>query len=151
MSNHEKHAWASLLVAILVWLYFTMRMTAGWAIAEVTVRHMIWTYIAVIILLIVAHALIAVALAALVARDAGEAVKDERDRALEARAERVEGYVVLAAINILIIHALAHAALGHVLPHIELTSLPTLVFVLLSTLFAGHAAKQVALIWMYRK
>jgi heme/copper-type cytochrome/quinol oxidase subunit 2 len=148
MSSHEKHAWASLLAAILVWLYLSMRMTAGWAMAEVTVRHMVWTYIAVIILLIVAHALIAAALAA---RDGGEAFKDERDRAIEARAERVEGYVVLAAINIVVIHALAHAAYaGHVLPRIELTSLPTLVFVLLSTLFAGHAAKQLAVIWLYR-
>lgn len=148
MSSHEKHAWASLLAAILVWFYLTMRMTAGWAIADVTVRHMVWTYIAVIILLIVAHALIAAALAA---RDGGEAFKDERDRAIEARAERVEGYVVLAAINIVVIHALAHAAYaGHVLPRIELTSLPTLVFVLLSTLFAGHAAKQLAVIWLYR-
>ena len=148
MSSHEKHAWASLLVAVLVWMYFTMRMTAGWAIAEVTVRHMVWTYIAVVVLIIVAQSLIAAALAA---RDGGEAFKDERDRAIEARAERVEGYVVLAAINVVVIHALAHAAYaGDFLPRIELTSLPTLVFVLLSTLFAGHAAKQLAVIWLYR-
>lgn len=148
MSSHEKHAWASLLAAVLVWLYFTMRMTAGWAIAEVTVRHMVWTYIAMVVLLVVAHSLIAVAVAA---REGGEAFKDERDRAIEARADRVEGYVVLAAINVVVIHALAHAAYaGHVLPRIDLTSLPALVFVLLSTLFAGHAAKQLAVIWLYR-
>ena len=58
---------------------------------------------------------------------------------------------MLVVINVLVIHALADAALaGHALPRIDLGSLPTLVFVLLSALFAGHLVKQAAIIWQYR-
>lgn len=60
--------------------------------------------------------------------------------------------MVAVAVNALVIHALADAAFpGHALPRIELGSVPTLVFALLSSLFAGHLARQVAMIWMYRR
>jgi hypothetical protein len=36
------------------------------------------------------------------------------------------------------------------LPRVDLGSVPTLVFVLISTLFAGHVAKQLATLWQYR-
>lgn len=149
MSKHEKNAWASLVASLLVWSYFTMRMTENWAVVEVSVRHMAWTYASVIVLMIVAHAVIAAALAS---RDEAADTKDERDRAIELKAERIEGYVVLAAINVIVIHALAHAAFeGHAFPPIDLASLPTLVFVLISVLFAGHAANQVTIVWSYRR
>lgn len=148
MSKHEKHAWASLVASILVWSFFTMRMTDGGAIVEASVRHMVWTYAAVVILMIVAHALIAGVLAAGGSEDG---LKDERDHAIEAKAERLEGYVVLVAINGLVIHALADAAFaGHALPSLELASLPALVYVLISVLFAGHVFSQAAIVWLYR-
>jgi hypothetical protein len=39
---------------------------------------------------------------------------------------------------------------GHALPRFDLASLPTLVFALITTLFAAHAVRQVVTIWMYR-
>jgi uncharacterized membrane protein len=148
MSEHEKYAWLSLVGSGLVWLFFEMRMLDGWQLAEVSPRHMLWTYVAVVALMIVVHSVSA----ALVAAKAGGSRQfDERDRAIEAHAERVEGYIVLAAINVLVIQAIAQAAYpGHHLTRIELNSVPALVFALISVLFLGHIGKQIATIWSYR-
>lgn len=148
MSEHEKYAWGSLVASALVWAFFTMRLTEGGWVAEVSARHMLWTYVATVILMIVSHSIIAALLAA---RGAREALKDERDVAIEARADRIEGYVLTVVINVLVVHALADAAFaGHALPRIDLASLPVLVFALLSALFASHIVKQAAVIWQYR-
>jgi uncharacterized membrane protein len=148
MSEHEKHAWASLIASALVWAFFTMRLTEGGWVADVSPRHVLWTYVVTVVLMIVSHSLIAALLAA---RRAGEVVKDERDAAIEARADRIEGYVLVVVINVLVVHALADAAFaGHALPRIDLGNLPVLVFALLSALFGGHIVKQSAIIWQYR-
>lgn len=148
MSEHEKSAWGSLVAAALVWAFFTMRMTEGGLVADVGVRHMVWTYVATVVLMIVAHSIVAAVLAA---RRDGSPLQDERDAAIEARADRIEGYVLGVLVNVLVIHALADAAFaGHALPRLDLSSLPALVYVLLSVLFAGHLAKQGAIIWQYR-
>jgi hypothetical protein len=56
MSFHEKSAWGSLFASLLAWADLTMRMTAGWAIVDVGARHMIWTYVAVLIIQALAEA-----------------------------------------------------------------------------------------------
>ncbi|MFZ5446521.1 MAG: hypothetical protein ACOZQL_41420 [Myxococcota bacterium] len=147
LSGPEKQAWASLSVSVLVWAFLAMRLTDGGRLADVGARHLVWTYVATVVLMTVAHGVIA----ALLARRDGDQLKDERDAAIEARADRLEGYVVVGAINVVVIHALADAAfVGHALPRIDLSSLPTLTFVLLTTLFVGHLVKQAAIIWQYR-
>jgi hypothetical protein len=148
MSEHEKFAWASLVASAAVWAFFGMRLTDGGQIVEVGVAHLIWTYVATVVLMAATHSVIAAVLAR---NPRGIAFKDERDSAIAARADRVEGWVVMVAINVLVIHALADAAFaGHALPRFDLSTLPTLVFALITTLFAGHVVKQVATIWMYR-
>jgi hypothetical protein len=148
MSHHEKFAWGSLIASLLAWGFLTMRMTDSWTVVNVSPGHMIWTYGAVVVLMIAAHATLA---AILDARAGSEAGKDERDFAIAARAERIEGLVVLAAVNVLIIHALAQAAFaGHALPSIDLGTLPVLFYALLTVLFLGHITSQLATIWLYR-
>ena len=147
MSEHEKFAWASLVASAFIWAFFTMRLTEGGWVADVSARHMLWTYVATVILMIVSHSIIAAVLAA---RRSGGALKDERDSAIEARADRIEGYVLTVVINVLVVHALADAAFaGHALSRIDLGNLPVLVFALLSALFGGHIVKQSAIIWQY--
>ena len=148
MSEHEKFAWASLVASAAVWAFFAMRLTDDGQVLEVGVAHLVWTYVATVVLMAATHAV----LAAVLARNPrGIAFKDERDHAIAARADRVEGWVVMVVINVLVIHALADAAFaGHALPRFDLSSLPTLVFALITALFAGHVVKQVATIWMYR-
>ena len=144
MSQHEKFAWGSLIVGLLAWLFLTMRMTEGWVVVDASPRHMIWTYGGVVLLMIVAYAVLAGVL------DRGVA-KDERDLAIAARAERIGGLVVLVAVNVLIIHALAEAALGEeMMPRIELSVLPVLFYALLTVLFLGHLTSQAVTVWLYR-
>ena len=148
MSEHEKFAWASLVASVAVWAFFGMRLLDGGQVVEVGVRHLVWTYVATVVLMAATHSVIAAVLAR---NPRGIAFKDERDHAIAARADRVEGYVVLVLVNVLVIHALAEAAYaGHALPRFDLSSLPTLVFALITTLFAGHVVRQVVTIWMYR-
>jgi hypothetical protein len=149
MADQEKQAWGSLVAAVLVWAFLVMRMTDGGRLVAVDARHMLYTYVAVVVLMAVTHAVLAAVLAA--PRRRGTS-RDERDDAIEARAERIEGWVVAVAINALVIHVLAEAAFPrHALPRVDLAAASTLVFLLLSALFAGHLAKQVAMIWMYRR
>lgn len=148
MSQHEKFAWGSLFASLLAWLFLTMRMTESGAVVDASPRHMIWTYGVMVILTIVAHAV----LAGVTYAGAGSGTqKDERDLAIAARAERIEGIVVLVAVNSLIIHALAYAALSeNFVPSIDLGTLPVLFYALLTVLFLGHITSQAATIWLYR-
>src|SRR6056297_3433616 len=133
MPQYERFAWGSLLASVLSWLFLTMRMTEDWMVVD---------------LMIVAHAVLG---GLLHVRGEGRAEKDERDLAIAARAERIEGLVVVLAVNVLIIHALAQAAFaGHALPSIDLGALPVLFYALLSVLFLGHTIGQFVTIWQYR-
>ena len=98
MSEHEKFAWASLVASAAVWAFFGMRLTDGGQVVNVGVSHLVWTYGATVVLMAATHSVIAAVLAR---RPHGIAFKDERDHAIAARADRVEGYVVLVAINVL--------------------------------------------------
>lgn len=148
MSEQQKSAWASLLASVLVWVLFAARMTDGGSVVEVSARHMIFSYVMLVVMFAASHALIAAVLAA---GRRSRIASDERDLAIEARAERIEGYVVAVLVNVLVIQALAEAAFpAHPLPRFDLGSVPTLVFALITTLFAGHVAKQLATLWQYR-
>lgn len=153
MSQHEKSAWWSLGSALLIWAYLTMRMTDGGQVVELTPGHIISTYVTVVALAIIAAAVPAIVSAGS-NRPGQEQEPDERDRAIDAVGDRWEGYVVIVAVNVIVIHALAAATYPDreaslALP--DMGSTPTLVFLLLSTLFLAHAAKQVVIIWQYRR
>ena len=153
MSQHEKSAWWSLVSGLLIWAYLTMRMTDGGQVVELSPGHIISTYITVIVLAIIAAAVPAIVSAAS-DRSGQEQEPDERDRAIDAVGDRWEGYVVIVAVNVIVIHALAAAAYpgreaSVALP--DMGSTPTLVFLLLSTLFLAHVAKQAVIIWQYRR
>lgn len=148
MSHHEKSALGSLFAGLLAWGYLTMRMTDGWALVDASPGHMIWTYGAVVVLLIVVHSVLAGVLSA---RAGSAAEKDERDLAIAARADRIEGLVVLVGVNALIIQALAHAAFaGQFAPRIDLGTLPGMFYALLTILFLGHFAGRGVTLWLYR-
>lgn len=153
MSPHEKSAWWSLVSALLIWAYLTMRMTEGGQVLELTPGHVISTYVTVIVMASVAAALPSIVSAAS-ERSGQEPEPDERDRAIDALGDRWEGYVVIVAVNVIVVHALAAAAVPGREPSValpDLGSTPTLVFLLLSTLFLAHVAKQAVVIWQYRR
>ena len=150
MSAHEKSAWWAFATGLLIWLYLAMRMTDGWQVVELPPRIAISTYINVVVMAIIAASLPAI----LSAKSDGDEPMDERDRAIDAAGDRWEGYVVIALVNVIVIQTLASAAYSDRVPSIplpDLRSATTLVFLLISTLFAAHLAKQLVIIWQYRR
>lgn len=150
MTQHEKMAWWSLGAGALVWLFLLMRFTEDWQIVELSPGSALATYVQMIVLWIVASAIPAV----LSARDPEQEVKDERDRAIEALGDRWEGYVVVIAVNVLIIHALVSAYYtdrSPSLPRLDLGTTTAMIFALLTTLFLADAVKRAVIVWQYRK
>lgn len=150
MSAHEKSAWWAFATGLLIWLYLAMRMTDGWQVVDLPPQVAINTYVTVVVLAIVAASLPAI----LSAKSDEDEPMDERDRAIDAAGDRWEGYVVIAVVNVIVIQALASAAYSDRVPSIpmpDLRSATTLVFLLISTLFAAHLVKQLVIIWQYRR
>jgi hypothetical protein len=150
MSAHEKSAWWAFATGLLIWLYLAMRMTDGWQVVDLPPQVAINTYVTVVVLAIVAASIPAI----LSAKSDEDVPMDERDRAIDATGDRWEGYVVIAVVNVIVIQALASGAYPDRVPSIalpDLRSATTLVFLLISTLFAAHLAKQLVIIWHYRR
>ena len=109
MSQHEKTAWWSWDAAILIWLFLLMRFTDGWQHRRPARRRCaLATYIQMIVLWIVASRSYRRCSQRSIPQ---RTVKDERDRAIDALGDRWEGYVVVIAVNVLIVHALARGLL----------------------------------------
>ena len=150
MSEHEKTAWWSLGSTVLIWLFLAMRFTDDGRLVELPAGLALETYIEMIVLWIVA----AVVPAVMAAKDPAAQVKDERDRVIDALGDRWEGYVVVIAINVLVVHLLARCLVRG--PHAsvtipDLSSTTALIFALLTTLFLANAVKQAVVLWQYRR
>ena len=150
MSQHEQTAWWGLGSGLLIWLFLLMRFTEGGRIVDLPAGYAISTYIQMIVLWIVASVVPAV----LAARHPEGTDKDERDRAIDALGDRWEGYVVVIAINVLIVHTLARALYTDRTPSVpvpDFSSTTALIFALLTTLFLADAVKQAVVLWQYRR
>ena len=150
MSQHEKTAWWSLGSGILIWLFLLMRFTEAGRIVDLPAGDALATYIQMIVLCVAA----AVVPAVLDAKHPEGTAKDERDRAIDALGDRWEGYVVVIAINVLIVHVLARALYADRTPSVPMPdfgSTTALIFVLLTTLFLADAVKRAVVLWQYRR
>lgn len=150
MSEHEKAAWWSLGSTALIWLFLAMRFTDAGRIVELPAGLALETYIEMIVLWIVA----AIVPAVMAAKNPSAQVKDERDRAIDALGDRWEGYVVLIAINVLVVHLLASSLYSDRTPSVripDLSSTTALIFALLTTLFLADAVKRAVVLWQYRR
>jgi hypothetical protein len=150
MSEHEKAAWWSLGSTVLIWLFLAARFTDDGRIVELPAGLALETYIEMIVLWIVA----AIVPAVLATKDPAAQVKDERDRAIDALGDRWEGYVVVIAINVLVVHLLARGLYADRTPSVtilDLSSTTALIFALLTTLFLAEAVKQSVVLWQYRR
>jgi hypothetical protein len=149
MARAEQYSWASLVALVAIFGWFQMRMLDGWTIIDQPASRLFWVYIVVITAATVAGGLIAGAFR-LLAR--GQAVeRDERDHAIEARANQNERLFIIVAVNVLIWQALWEGLLGaHSFPRIDITRLPAVVFLLFALLFGGEMVKRVSTIWLYR-
>ncbi len=150
MSQHEKTAWWTLVSGILIWLFLLMRFTVDGRIVELPAGEAVETYVLTIVLWIIA----AIVPAVLAAKRPAGTDKDERDRAIVALGDRWEGYVVVIAINVLVVHLLARAVYADRTPSVPIPdfgSTTALIFALLTTLFLADAVKQAVVLWQYRR
>lgn len=149
MARAEQYSWASLVALVAIFAWFQMRMLDGWTIVDQSAPTLFGVYILVIVAATIAESMIAGALWLVGGRHGIE--RDERDQAIEARANQNERIFMIAAVNVLIWQAIWEGMLGvHGLPRIDLTRLPALVFVLFALLFGGELVKRVSTIWLYR-
>ena len=152
MSKTEQYSWASLVTTGAIYLFFKMRMLDGWLVAEQSPGRLFWTYVAVVVLAIIAETIIS---GAIFARRKGAVETDERDRAIDARAEANSSLFMAAAINVIVIHAVAMAAFPDnqfqsLSDSLALASPAQIFFVLFTVLFAAHWVKLISALVMYR-
>lgn len=149
MTRSELKAALSLLALGAVYWWFQMRLLDGLAVVDQPASKLLWVYLVVIAAATIAEILIA---SSVRLASGGKSVeKDERDLAIEAMAGRNERYFIIAAVNVLIWQALWEGAMErHLLPHVDLTSLPTLFFALFTVLFAGEAVRLASILALYR-
>ena len=158
MSHAERYAWFSLFAWIAILFFLLVRFTAGievlgqsfgLTIVEQSAGKLLWTYVTLAIIAIVAETVIASVLAARHGKEKIE--RDERDIAIESRANLTSYGFVAVALNVIVLHVLLNAAYGgHNLPQLNLTSLTGVAFALLFVLAAAEVVKRVAIIWNYR-
>lgn len=146
MTRTEWQAWASVAGLAAVYWWFQMRMLDGFQVVDQSAARLLGVFMVVIALSTLAEILIA-----MLGAGGGKVAKDERDFAIEARANQNERLFIIAAVNVLLWQALMEGVFaGHALPKIDLTSLPVLVFWLLTILFAGEIVKRLSTIVLYR-
>jgi len=154
MTQAEKYSWASLITTGAIYWFFQMRMLDGWQVVEQSPGRLVGVYIAIVIMTIIAEAVIAGAMAVL--NKNGGIEKDERDFAIEAKANQNAAIFLAAAINILIIQVLADAAypanaLPKFMSQLVMNTPSEIFFILFTLLYAAHFVKLISTIILYRK
>lgn len=146
VSRAEQYSWASLAALLAVFWWFQMRMLDGLTIVDQTADALFEIYLIVI----AASVFLEIVIAAVISPGAS-IEKDERDLAIESRANLNERLFMIGAVNAVVWQALWEGHLERLdIPRINLTSLPTLFFVLFAILFAGEAVKRVSTIVLHR-
>ncbi len=155
MSQAERYAWASLAAWTAILLYLLTRFTAGVEIlgqslgatlVEQSPGKLLWTYVTLMVIAVVAEAIIAAALAR---KGQDDIEKDERDHAIERRANLAAYWFTAGALNVVVIHVLATATYGRYVD-LDLTSPTGIAFVILAVLIGAEIVKRLAVIWNYR-
>jgi hypothetical protein len=153
MSQAERYAWLSLIAWGLILFFLVMRFTTGaeilgqtlgLTIVEQSAARLLWTYVTLAVWAIIAESVIATVLAVMQGKDDIE--KDERDRAIDARAKLASYWFMAAALNIIVIHGLANAAYGPVLIQLDVTSLTGVAFALLLVLTLAEIVNRAAVV-----
>lgn len=161
MSSSERYAWFSLVAWIAILLFLWMRFTTGieilgqtvgLTIVEQSAAKLLGTYVSLAVFAIIAESIIAGSTAAAAALQG--VVKDERDHAIESRANLAAYWFMAAMVNVIVIQVLAGTAFGGrailQLPLTNLTTMTGISFALLVILVGAEIVKRIALIWNYR-
>ena len=148
MTQAEKYSWASLIATGAIYWFFQMRMLDGLEVLEQSADALFELYVTIVIVFIIAEATIAGVIA--VRQGNHNIEKDERDLAIEARAERNAMLFLVVVINILIVQLLADKAYpGHVFPRFDFTDPATMFFILFSVLIGATLVQRISTLVLY--
>lgn len=145
MSRAETRALGSLVIAGIALWFLQMRFLDGWQVVALPPRHMIATYLFVVIGMAIGETVLSGATAA------GRELEDERDQHITRRAELISHWFLVAVVNILVVQLiLQHTYTSSVFAPLAIVSTSGVVFTLLALLFAAHIVKMIATLVLYR-
>ncbi|MCK5146853.1 hypothetical protein KAR48_08860 [bacterium] len=137
-SKQEQFAWASMLATIISMIYYSIQASI------LLPGHMIplaWTFIQIIIWMILTHSLGAVLLMRPFKK--GDFEKDERDTYIQSKANRISFIILFASVNLLLI-----SLLFCVKPMIKTINIAHALFFMT---FGAHAISQFMQVIYYRR
>jgi hypothetical protein len=148
MTITEKQAWLSLMLGGLLMVYLVANLVSGWSIPDQATRHLWRTWWILLGVETVGEwALYAWCKSR---RKQGE-LEGERDLVIKLRAERIGSLVAFGGLQALILQLLWERTIpNHILPHIDMTHVPTLFFLLFLLLLIGRLTKDAATIILGR-
>lgn len=155
MSANERYSWVSLIATTGVFWWFWNKFVGFHGLSQFEPGPLLRLYIKTVIFSAVTHAGVA---AFFVFRgdkswlwSDGDIVKDERDQAIEQRAEKHAMWFLYAAVNVIIIQLILESVfIGDYEPPVRLMSLTGTVFSLTVSLFVADIIKRVSMILGYR-
>ena len=156
MSETERKAWVTLIVDVAVFIFFIRRMTIDWSIHTYSPRELLSIFIAVIVITIVMHAIIAGIFESRKRKDdIGE--KDERDIKIERMGASYGFYFLAIFVNILVGYIILQnsiegldAAAGAYEGPFDFRNTSHLVFALIGAAIIGDIIKNGRMILAYR-
>lgn len=149
MNRTEAQAWASLVSLGAIFVWFQTRMMDGWTIVDHGPSALLSIYVTVLVLSTLTETLIAAAGAGLGGKR--RIAKDERDFAIDARANQNERLFIVAAVNVLVWQLLWEGVFPDFgPPWLDLASTPAIFFWLFAILFGGEIVKRISTVSLYR-
>lgn len=149
-SQAERYAWGSLIITGVVIVFLQSRFLEGWNVSQLSGPQMAWTYGIAVLLTIVGESVLAGTLAS--QSKSQDIEKDERDLAIEARAEIHSHWFMVIVVNIIVVQLLMQSTYegGTLVPSLNVGSTEGIVFALVMLLYGVHAVKMVSTIVGYR-
>lgn len=149
MSETERQASATLIVDVFVFIYFIQKMTIASRINTFSPGELVSIFIAVIVVTIIMHAVIAGVFEARKRKD-HTAEKDERDINIARKGAALAFGFMAVALNIVIAQLLIENSIEGYEFWLSLNNLSHLFFVLMSVSFIGDILKNGRMILAYR-
>lgn len=157
MTQSEKHSWASLLMAVLIFFWFHNRMTDDFTINQLYAPALLGVLITFGVLTIIVETAMAIifSLTDKKSRQSGEIYKDERDLLINARANRNAYYTLSAALVFIVWQSIAGQLFTGentgAMMLLRLEGPAELFYALICALFFGSFMKLVSTLYYYRQ
>lgn len=158
LSSAEKQAWPELLIWTLALLFLWMRLTdginvvgqsIGFTVVEQPAERIFGTYLLLGLLAAIAQLSVWSYF-----KTKGEPIdfRDERDLAIERRANQIAYWVGVFAVQVVVIHVLANEAFKRVaIAMLDLTSATGIVLALATILLLQEIARNIAVLVLYKR